>query len=252
MKPALRFSQNSPPYIWQQFPQGEFIRSQIEAAMAPYLERVFGYHLLKIGDLSTQINTSASPIKHQVAVASHPYLGGVVADIDDLPFAQNSVDGCILTQSLEYHDDPHHILRETHRVLIAGGTIIITGFNPISFCGAARIWPFNYKRLPWSGRFFTPARVKDWLDLLGFEVLADERFIYNSLSSSPGISRFEWWGSACSKYLSSFGSVYLLVARKRVLPLTPIKPKWQRRPSFKPAIKGVEVSRRAQSNSRRR
>jgi hypothetical protein len=34
------------------------------------------------------------------------------------------------------------------------------------------------------------------------------------------------------------GSVYMLVARKRVAPLTPNKPKWHARPQFAP-IKGV-------------
>ena len=36
------------------------------------------------------------------------------------------------------------------------------------------------------------------------------------------------------KYMPSLGSIYVIVAKKRVLPLTPIKPKWKLRPRFEP------------------
>ena len=42
------------------------------------------------------------------------------------------------------------------------------------------------------------------------------------------------WHNIASRYFPSLGSVYVIVAKKRVLPLTPIKPKWQLRPRFEP------------------
>ncbi|MFY8272681.1 class I SAM-dependent methyltransferase [Pseudoalteromonas sp. SSDWG2] len=244
MKPALSLQRHPAPHLWSQFPHGEYLQYDIERKMQPWLERMFGYHLLKIGDLSVQLDTSASPIKHQVGVAADASMAGVIAEVDELPFYEGSVDACILSLCLEYNTDPHHILREAHRTLIAGGYIVITGFNPLSFCGLASLIPFSSQKLPWSGRFFTPSRVKDWLDLLGFELIADERFLHASLARGSRLSRFARWRSFCKQYLKPMGSVYMLVARKRVTPLTPIKPKWHARTSFKPAIKGVEVSRR--------
>ena len=125
-------------------------------------------------------NTSGGLSKHQQQCPLSQKHVGVVAEIDELPFSEHSVDACILSHCLEYHSDPHHILREAHRTLIPGGYIVISGFNPFSLCGLANCLPFSGQKLPWSGRFFTPARVKDWLDLLGFEILADERFIHAS------------------------------------------------------------------------
>ena len=107
----------------------------------------------------------------------------------------------------------------------------------------ARLLPFSRQKLPWSGRFFTPARVKDWLNLLGFEVIKDERFIYSSLARGSRLSRFGPWQNFCQQYLKPMGSVYMLVARKRVTPLTPIKPKWHARPHFAPVVKEVGVQR---------
>lgn len=236
MKPALSFLQGPKPLDWQDFPHGDYIRLGVERKIAQWLPRMFGYHMLKLGSLSGQLDTSKSSIKHQVCVAPFGAHVGVYAEIDELPFSENSVDACILSQCLEYHSDPHHILREAHRTLIPGGYILITGFNPFSLTGLAHLLPFSSQKLPWSGRFFTPARVKDWLDLLGFEIIADERFIHASLARGSRLSRFAPWRRFCRQYLRPMGSVYMLVARKRVTPLTPIKPKWhaRTRPSFAP------------------
>ncbi len=247
MKPAISLQTAPKPDSWLAFPHGEYLKSEIESKLASSLSHIFGYHLLKLGTLSAELDTSHCSIKHQVNVAQNA-LAGVIADIDELPFSEHSVDACIMSHTLEYLSDPHHALREAHRTLIPGGYIIITGFNPISLCGLARILPFSKQKLPWSGRFFTPARVKDWLNLLGFEVIKDERLIYASLARGSRLSRFNGWQNFCKHYLKPIGSVYFIVARKRVAPLTPIKPKWHARPQFNPAIKGAGL--RESINSR--
>ncbi|SFC14222.1 class I SAM-dependent methyltransferase [Pseudoalteromonas denitrificans] len=240
MKPALSFQYAPKPQSWQEFPHGDHLQNEIEQKISKWLPRIFGYHFLKLGDLSGQLDTQACCIKHQICVAPECNRAGVLAEIDELPFAEHSVDGCLLSHCLEYYSDPHHILRETQRVLLPGGYIILTGFNPFSFCGLARLLPFSRQKLPWSGRFFTPARVKDWLNLLGFEIINDEKFIYSSLARGSRLSRFEPWKDFCQQYFKPIGSVYMIVARKRVSPLTPIKPKWHARPpQFAPAVKGV-------------
>jgi SAM-dependent methyltransferase len=232
LKPALSFQDAPKPQNWQDFTHGDYLQQEIEKKISQWLPRVFGYHFLKLGDLSGQLNTQACCIKHQICVAPECNRAGVLAEVDELPFMAHSVDGCLLSHCLEYYSDPHHILRETQRVLLPGGYIILTGFNP-----------FSRQKLPWSGRFFTPARVKDWLNLLGFEVIKDERFIYSSLARGSRLSRFGPWQNFCKQYLKPMGSVYMLVARKRVTPLTPIKPKWHARPHFAPVAKEVSVQR---------
>jgi|TARA_B100000475_G_C14961132_1_gene299964 SAM-dependent methyltransferase len=250
MKPALSFQEGPKPYTWQQFPHGDYLRAEIERKLTPWLPRMFGYHMLKLGNLSGELATSESPIKHQVCVAEQGLFTGVIADVDELPFYEHSVDACILSHCLEYHSDPHHILREAHRTLIPGGYIVITGFNPFSLCGLAQLLPFSRQKLPWTGRFFTPSRVKDWLNLLGFEIISDERFIHSSLARGNRLSRFAAWRSFGQQYLKPMGSVYMLVARKRVAPLTPIKPKWHARPQFSP-VKGAGLRQTSKQHCER-
>ncbi|HCV04201.1 class I SAM-dependent methyltransferase [Pseudoalteromonas sp. SSMSWG5] len=250
MKPALSFQEGPKPYSWQQFPHGDYLRAEIERKLTPWLPRMFGYHMLKLGNLSGELATSESPIKHQVCVAEQGLFTGVIADVDELPFYEHSVDACILSHCLEYHSDPHHILREAHRTLIPGGYIVITGFNPFSLCGLAQLLPFSRQKLPWTGRFFTPSRVKDWLNLLGFEIISDERFIHSSLARGNRLSRFAAWRSFGQQYLKPMGSVYMLVARKRVAPLTPIKPKWHARPQFSP-VKGAGLRQTSKQHCER-
>ncbi|HAU05524.1 methyltransferase domain-containing protein [Pseudoalteromonas shioyasakiensis] len=250
MKPALSFQEGPKPYTWQQFPHGDYLRAEIERKLTPWLPRMFGYHMLKLGNLSGELATSESPIKHQVCVAEQGLFTGVIADVDELPFYEHSVDACILSHCLEYHSDPHHILREAHRTLIPGGYLVITGFNPFSLCGLAQLLPFSRQKLPWTGRFFTPSRVKDWLNLLGFEIISDERFIHSSLARGNRLSRFAAWRSFGQQYLKPMGSVYMLVARKRVAPLTPIKPKWHARPQFSP-VKGAGLRQTSKQHCER-
>ncbi|MBB1438895.1 hypothetical protein H5202_09455 [Shewanella sp. SG41-4] len=92
-----------------------------------------------------------------------------------------------------------------------------------------------------------PSRVKDWLGLLGYKVLADERLMYHSLLGQRGLNipnqlrksqQAPLWQKSIANWLPSTGSVYLIVARKMTVPLTPIKdkskvkaPKWSTAPS---------------------
>ena len=235
MKPALRYQHQAPPAKWQDFPLGEEIKNAIDGHLQLWWPKFFGYHLLKIGNLSCDLDSSTCQISHQVGVAESSDKAGVVADIDELPFFGHSVDAVVLSHCLEFFPDPHHLIREADRVLIPDGHLVITGFNPVSLCGLAKMAHFNSEKFPWCGRFFNAARIKDWLSLLGFEVLEDKRLMFNSLARQKGYKPHSWWQTFATKYFSYFGSVYIIVARKRELPLTPIKPEWRARPAFNPA-----------------
>jgi hypothetical protein len=58
-----------------------------------------------------------------------------------------------------------------------------------------------------------------------------------------------YWHSFAKNYLTSVGSVYVIIAKKRVLPLTPIKPKWQIRAKFNPVkIPSMNVNSENKNN----
>ncbi len=240
MKPALsRYALSTVPSFWHEFNQGDLLKHQLEAQFNLWWPRIFGYHLLKVGTLSAELDTGACAIRHQINLAASGEQLSVRADPDDLPFIEHAVDAVLLAHCLEYTQDPHHVIREAHRVLQPDGYLLLSGFNPYSLMGLLKLWPGLHRRLPWSGRFFSQARVRDWLHLLGFEVLYEQRlFCTSMLANSNGNSAFRHWAE---QHLNLLGSAYVMVARKRTLPLTPIKPKWQLTNSFKPAVKGVTV-----------
>lgn len=240
MKPALsRHIPATVPLRWTDFASGKALSQQLEAQFNLWWPRIFGYHLLKVGDLSSALDTSACSIKHQIRLATQAELATVMADPDDLPFIEHAVDAVLLAHCLEYTQDPHHVIREAHRVLMPDGYLLLSGVNPVSLCGLLKLWPGLQHCLPWTGRFFSMARVKDWLHLLGFEVLYEQRLFCSSmLSEKNNLPAFKLWAE---HHLHYFGSAYVLVARKRTLPLTPIKPKWQLTNSFNPAVKGVSA-----------
>jgi len=240
MKPALnRHSFVQPPLKWPEFRQGEALAHALEAQLNLWWPRVFGYHLLKVGNLSCELDTSACPIRHQIALAADAEQVSVRADPDDLPFIEQAVDAVLLAHCLEFTQDPHHVVREAHRVLMPDGYLMLTGFNPHSLLGLLKLWPTLHRQLPWRGRFFSMARVKDWLHLLGFEIIDEQRLFLSPMLSEqsklPSLRHF------AEHHLSWLGSAYVLVARKRVLPLTPIKPRWQLKTEFRPAVKGISA-----------
>ena len=240
MKPALAFRQPHYPNSWQDLPDGELILEEINRQLSPWWYKFFGYHLLKIGTLSGAINSEECSIRNQVTLSTSKMIGDVMADIDDLPFLEHSVDVSILSHALEFALDPHHVVREANRVLIPNGYLVLTGFNPISLAGLNKLIPHRRKQSPWNERFFSPMRVKDWLHLMGYEILSDQRCIHstlgsNTLENKSGENGFsQHWQRFADKYFSNLGSVYVIIAKKRVLPLTPIKPKWKLQPAFRP------------------
>lgn len=237
MKPALAFRQPHYPESWQALPNGGLVLSAIEDTLKPWWQKFFGYHLLKIGALSHEICIENSPIKHHISccVTRTIEQTDIVGDLDDLPLQEHSIDVCLLSHALEFSLDPHHVIREANRVLIPNGYLIITGYNPLSLAGFNRAIPYRRKRHPWNEHFFSPMRVKDWLHLMGFEILSDERCVHSNLSGKMS-EHFvaNYWRKFASNYFTSFGSIYVIIAKKRVLPLTPIKPKWQIRAKFSP------------------
>ena len=242
MKPALAFRQPHYPKSWQDLPNGGAILAAIETSLQPWWQKFFGYHLLKIGALSNEISCQQSHIKHHVSCCVEREADDqegtktdIIGELDDLPILEHSVDVCLLSHVLEFSLDPHHVIREANRVLIPNGYLVITGFNPFSLAGLNRFIPYRKKQTPWDENFFSPMRVKDWLHLMGFEIIADERSLHSSLVGKVSEhSVANYWRKFANNYLTSLGSVYVIIAKKRVLPLTPIKPKWQIRAQFNP------------------
>ncbi|MGL6124418.1 MAG: class I SAM-dependent methyltransferase [Shewanella sp.] len=216
------FSTVLKPEQWSDLPNGEALQQAVTKQLENWWPRVFGYHLLKLGPLSAQLSSMTSPVAHHFSL-SHTKGGAIEGDFCHLPLQNGVIDAVVMSLLLEFEPDPYRILRETDRVLIAGGYLFIVGFNPLSPVFLGKLWPKYQDCLPWNGRFFMPSRVRDWLGLLGYQVVGDERLIYHPLMGNFNQGRF--FQQSLASWLPSAGSLYLIVARKLESPLTPIRDK---------------------------
>jgi SAM-dependent methyltransferase len=235
MRPALIKNHPTKPESWQDLPLGDDLRYLIESEIAEVSRKFFGYHLVRLGHLSSQIELAACPIKHQVNITSntHTYTN-VVATSDDLPMSKNSIDAFLLAHELDFARDPHQILREVDRTIMPNGYLVITGFNPLSLCGLFKYLPINKSNILHDARFFSCARVKDWLQLLGFEIVDVKHLLFNELFLNRKLRASSKWDQWCHEYLPLLTSMYVIVARKREIPLSMIKPKWKAKTKFSP------------------
>ncbi|MGS0680039.1 class I SAM-dependent methyltransferase [Shewanella sp. 125m-7] len=223
------------PYHWSELPNGPVIRQGVEQALAPWWPRLFGYYMLNLGPLSQKTAKPNVGISRQYSLYdTQP--ANIEADYGQLPVQNSSIDAVVMNFILEFEADPYRLLREVDRVLISGGHLIISGFNPLSPMFIGQVLPKYQQEIPWNGRFFMPSRVKDWLGLLGYQVVADERLLHHHLLSEVKLGGI--WSHALKSWLPSTGSIYVLVAKKLETPLTPIQakrkvkqPNWSTAPS---------------------
>lgn len=222
-KPAFSNHRVLAPSHWSELAQGEWVKDNIEHAISPWLSHIFGYHLLKVGALSHQLNTDNCLIKHQFGIASERG-SDVVADLSRLPLIESSIDASILALSLNFHHNPHQLLREINRVTVAGGHVLIIGINPFSPLGLMSLNPQLSHKYPYNARLYSQSRVQDWLAVLGFKVVASQKLLYSGLLMKPRYTKYAQ--SFLSHNIPGLGSFYCIMAKKLVRPLTPIKPRW--------------------------
>jgi len=191
---------------------------------------IFGYNALQLG--LPQIDLLAEnriPFRQRVGL---PAAGDVDihCDLRQLPIAANSIDLVVLPHVLEFYEDPHQILREVERVLIPEGQVVITGFNPYSLWGMRRHLPPRSRNFPWQGQYLSLPRIKDWLQLLGFEVERGSFGCYAPpFSEANHLRRWHFMELAGNRWWPYGGATYIIHAIKRVHGMRLILPGWRER-----------------------
>lgn len=207
------------------------------------LQNLFGYHLLQVGCPSADDRLSSSRIKHHAVIDAYaiPALTPQIYGYPHaLPVMTDTIDVVVLPHTLEFDDDPHEVLREIERVLIPEGHVIILSFNPWSLWGLWHVLLRRRSRPPWCGRFLSATRIKDWLALLGFDIVVCRRFFYRPpLQHETVMRRLNFIEALGRRFWPVFAGIHIIVAKKRVAVVTPIKPRWKpRRSSLVPDYAG--------------
>jgi SAM-dependent methyltransferase len=235
---------------WFQSPAGRYLldwhQTQVDAAVVD----IFGYHALQLG-VPELAGLQANRMPHPWRAMDHALPDGemaeraitLLADFTALPFPPASLDLVVLPHTLELSADPHATLREVERVLVPEGRVVICGLNPVS------LWALRQKRVhlvrrlglnPFDDRLFLPDcgefigywRLRDWLQLLSFEVEVGRFGCYApAVDSAQWLKRFQWMDRIGTRWWPIFGAGYFLVAVKRVRGMRLLGPAWKSAPA---------------------
>lgn len=202
------------------------------------LDDVFGLELLQLGTWGASRELlSTCRTRRQTLIAPAPGCASgcevdLVAELHQLPVQSATIDAVLLPHTLEFVADPHAIVREADRVLHGEGQLIVLGFRPVSLWGL-RAAAAREGFPPGLQQLLGLRRVRDWLKLLGYEVVLQKGYLY----SRP-------WGqrTASARRILRRGlfnplpaAAWILKARKHVYRLTPLRHRFFQR-ELRPVI----------------
>jgi SAM-dependent methyltransferase len=215
---------------WWGSPLGRALLAAECEIVGEALEDVFGWELLQVGAWGGSCGLlAASRTRRQtvIAQASFPEGAHIVGRPSQLPINSDCMDAVLLPHTLEMATDPYAIVREADRVLVGEGQLLILGFRPWSAWGLrARASRSGFP--PTLRRVLSERRLREWLGLLGYEVVASRRYLYRGPWASAALEAGDPAGFARRSLFYPFpAGAYLLKARKRVYTLTPVRPRFR-------------------------
>ncbi|CAD5110352.1 class I SAM-dependent methyltransferase [Zestomonas carbonaria] len=206
---------------WLAGPLGQQLLEQERLLLDEELARLFGGYLVHYGP-SPERAMGAGQIQRRVHLGANLPGVEIVCEEQAWPLSEHAADVVLLQHGLDFCLSPHGLLREAARCVRPGGHLLILGINPWSAWGTRHWFARDGFR---DARCIAPARIGDWLNLLGF-ALEKRRFgCYRPPLSSAvwqsRLARLEHWGG---RWQQPFGAgFYLLVARKIVVGLRPLR-----------------------------
>ena len=213
---------------WYLSETGQHLFDELVDRLNPILATTFGYYSLQVGCTAMAARLQEScRIKHQFTLDDLVSGAQVRANPSMLPVASDSVDLVILMHHLSNTSEPHAILRESFRILIPEGKLVIIDFNPVSLWGLRYFFQSWLEHVPFNGHYYTARRIDDWMRLLVFDQEQHFRVGYLPPIQKPSLTRhLSWLEKGTRKWLPVLGALNLLVYTKNISPLTPVRHRW--------------------------
>lgn len=235
---------------WFETPIGSALFEQERLLVEKELPRLFGYYLVQLGQPSQQSLLQTSRIKTKVVLDNHinDQVADlqVLADLDFLPFKDDSLDVVFMPHSLESVPDPYHLVRQVDRMLMAEGFLVVSGFNPYG-CSLLRSYFSGARKGLKGANLLKMHRIIDWLNLLGYDIQVAQHGPISCFKQRSerldswfwlNVERFEGWLEHIGIH---FGNIYIIVAKKRVVTPSPVGLDWKLA-NWLPVRKGQTVA----------
>lgn len=222
---------------WLRKPVGQKLLFLEQQRLNAITATLFGYDAVMFGQPEFALCLQQSPIKNKYIInedlnyATVENYAVLHSRQDRLAIGSGLIDMVYLAHCLEFAANPHEILREVYRIMRSDGHLVIGMFNPLSLWGLWGSFAKFVHHVPWKSNFISVVKLKDWLALLGFDIM---RINYLGFNLPLGGKVDKLTGLECKgqQFELPFGAVYLIEAKKRVIPLTPITPTWRTEPSI--------------------
>lgn len=234
-------------YNWFDTPLGRSLQAFEVNRLREVLPKLYGTVAVQIGRVGKLdvMDACVTPTRIVLDVCATPAApeggnanggrGDCVGTAGALPFESGSVDVALLPHTLDFCREPHQALREIDRVLAPEGHAVILGFNPLSFWGLRRLFTPRPLSAPWCANFLRLARVKDWLRLFDFELTHGSMLYYRPpLQRGAIMDQLHFLDMMGDRWWPMMAATYLLVAKKRVVGMTPLRVTWKTQLVVKP------------------
>lgn len=227
---------------WLGHGPGALLRRREMHIASELISNLFGYQLVLVGPSAYVPLLAKSRVLHTSVVVPpdgqaeqktipppDSACAWLRADADALPLASDSIDVVLLPHVLEFARDARGALREAERVLVGEGHLMLIGFNPVGAMGLWRACLKHRGAPPWTGEFFSTARIKDWLALLGFDVVVVQSAFFRPPFENPRLlNRLGFLERAGARMWPYLGATYVILAKKRLTTITPVRGRWRR------------------------
>jgi SAM-dependent methyltransferase len=214
------------PQEWFNSPLGRYLIDLEYTYIKPVVIDSFGFYAIQMGNFDIDF-LDHSRIQNKFSLNSNH--ADLMTANEALPFDESSVDLLIAPHILEQMAEPYELLKEIHRVLMPEGRLVITGFNPLSLWGLKRLLSFeiNY---PWNTKFIFLNKVKEWLPIVGLEMVEGKMGCYvPPFQQASWLRKMQVMEKLGDRWWPMLGGFYFLVIQKRVHGVTPIRPHWQKK-----------------------
>lgn len=219
--------------LWFQHLPGSLLLELERDAIEDCFLQSTGSHCLQIGGPSDLRLIRSAHYPHKAFLStqltSATHSSHVQFGLDALPILPGSVDAVVLAHLLEFAESPYELLKETHRILAPEGQLVLLTFNPCSLWGLSRL-KRGKRGFPWSGQFYSIARVKRWLRDVGYSIVSSKTLCFRPvLHDAHQCERWSFMETLGSYCFPSFGAVSFMILQKKEIGMTPIKVSWKRR-----------------------
>ncbi len=151
----------------------------------------------------------------------------IQADIHEIPILTGSIDLVMLPHTLELVTNPQKLLAEACRITKPEGLIVICGFNPYSSWALKKVFTYG-KKNTWRNHFIHSRQIQHWLKLADFVLEKRMSALFTPPITHPNIyNKFNFLEKVGNRLFPFLGGVYIMLARAKVVPLTPIRLQWK-------------------------